>query len=69
MSKTKPILITSCALAGIHKHCYMTGVIHHNRNGTRWEIITYNSVRDKVQKLWLSDYCFHVLEPEDDESL
>ncbi len=64
VESTVPVHITVCNIAGIIRDCFMTGVTHTNANGTRHEIITYNLIRGKVQKLWLSDYCFRVVENE-----
>ena len=59
---TQAVMITNCTVAGIKKQCYMTGEFHTNPNGTRFQLITYNSVRDKVQILWLSSWCFEVID-------
>jgi hypothetical protein len=67
MSNTKKVCITNCAIAGITKFCFMTGVKHTDGNGTRYELITYNSIRDKVQQLWLSDFCFNVIGDHDED--
>ena len=57
---SKQVIITDCAIAGIHKTGFLTGEKHTNKNGTRYEVITFNHVKDDVVQIWLSDYCFSV---------
>jgi hypothetical protein len=64
---TRKVIILGCTVAGICKRAFMTGTVHTNNNGTRYEIITYNKIRRRVQQLWLCDWDFNVIPDGDND--